>query len=152
MRSYRIGGQVGDRVAALSPTAIRWQNFRGLSMPRSISHLSPRYFWDRAAFAIEQRCHPDHPWLTADAVRLLDQLLKPADIGVEFGSGRSTLWFAKRLRHLTSMEDNREWASKVRGMLQNGQVASKVDYRAIEDAEAYVAQAATLTTARLISA
>lgn len=116
-------------------------------MSRSLTHLTPRYVWDRAAFALEQRRHPDHPWLTADAVRLLDQLIRPDDIGVEFGSGRSTIWFAKRLSHLTSIEDSREWSAKVRGMLQRDQVASKVDYRAIEDPDIYVAQAGTFADA-----
>ena len=30
-------------------------------------------------------------------------------VGVEWGSGRSTKWFAGKIRHLTSIEDNADW-------------------------------------------
>lgn len=64
---------------------------------RRLSHLTPRYVFNRIAVLLDERRNPEHPWLTADAVRILSTLILPTDIGVEFGSGRSTKWFAQRL-------------------------------------------------------
>ena len=67
-----------------------------------IEHLTPRYVKNKLKVIADEKWHPDNPWLTNDAVELPDRLLMPSDVGVEFGSGGSTVWFAKRLRHLTS--------------------------------------------------
>lgn len=53
--------------------------------------------------------NPQAPWLTPLSIRLLNQLIKETDIGFEFGSGRSTNWFAKRCNILYSIEHNSEW-------------------------------------------
>jgi len=84
---------------------------------RTIKHWTPRYVYDRLAVLIDERKNPDHPWLTADMVRILETWLKPTDVGLEFGSGRSTIWFANRLKKLTSVEHNKEWYRKVSDML-----------------------------------
>jgi hypothetical protein len=60
---------------------------------------------------------PEKPWLTRDAVSLLEQWLSPNDVGFEWGSGRSTIWFACRTRHLTSVENNKGWYQRVQQML-----------------------------------
>lgn len=112
-------------------------------MSRSFSHLTPRYLRDRAAFAIDQRLHPDRPWLTADAIRLLDELLQPTDIGVEFGSGRSTIWFARRLAHLTSIEGDPAWHKKVKGMIHAIGIGEKISYHLETDDKAYAERALT---------
>jgi len=39
-----------------------------------------------------EKTHPDAPWLTAHAIAFLVDWLRPEDTGVEWGSGRSTLW------------------------------------------------------------
>lgn len=62
-------------------------NFR---LKRRLSHLTPRYVFNRIAVLLDERRHPAHPWLIADAVGILSMVLQPSDIGVEFGSGRST--------------------------------------------------------------
>jgi len=62
--------------------------------------------------------HPDHPWLTPQANLILSTLLKPTDVGFEWGSGRSTLWFAQRVKHLTSVEHDKRWYEVVLGKLR----------------------------------
>ena len=84
---------------------------------RPLTHLTPRYVWDRVNVAKFQWLHPDLPWLTSDAVVLLEQLLRPSDEGLEFGSGRSTIWFAKRSKHLVSVEHSAEWYERVKAKL-----------------------------------
>lgn len=60
----------------------------------------------------------------------LDRLLTTQMIGVEFGSGRSTHWFAKRLKSLISIEHHQAWYETVQKQLQD-QSLFNVDYRLI---------------------
>lgn len=86
-------------------------------MPRSFSHLTPRYVFNRISEKIFRRRHPGLPWFSPQAVSFLENYLLPMDDGLEFGSGRSTLWFARRIHSLTSVEHNAVWADRVRSML-----------------------------------
>lgn len=58
--------------------------------------------------------HPDWPWLTRDAVRFLDLWLKPTDVVFEWGSGRSTVWLARRVAKVISIERNSLWYATVK--------------------------------------
>jgi hypothetical protein len=57
--------------------------------------------------------HPDEPWMAQGAVRFCDHNLDRDQIGLEWGSGRSTKWFAQRLGRLVSVEFDRDWHRKV---------------------------------------
>ena len=72
-------------------------------------HHSIQYVYNRLQQKIFEIKNPDTPWMTKESIRLLNQLITPHDIGVEYGSGRSTFWFAKRCKHLTSFENNKKW-------------------------------------------
>jgi hypothetical protein len=85
---------------------------------RPLRHLTPRYVYNRTKFFLYQRWYPETPWFAPDAIRALSKLLLPTDVGVEWGSGRSTAWFAKRVKHLTSVEDHAGWYEKVTGILR----------------------------------
>jgi SAM-dependent methyltransferase len=63
--------------------------------------------------------HPDVPWLTRQAVEILEDRLKPTDVGLEWGSGRSTIWFARRVAHLTSIEHNDHWYKRIKNLLSD---------------------------------
>jgi hypothetical protein len=93
---------------------------------RSFKHLTPRYIWNRLGLMAYEWANPDVPWLTPDIIKILDGWLLPKDVGLEFGSGRSTIWFAQRVGHLTSVEDNPEWYSIVKNRIQKGY--ANVDY------------------------
>ena len=80
-------------------------------------YLSPRCLYALLRRQIWIRTHPSVPWLTRQAVEILDGRLKPSDVGLEWGSGRSTLWFAQRVAHLTSIEHNDRWYKRVKKML-----------------------------------
>lgn len=95
---------------------------------RSFRHWTPRYIKDRLAEMYYQRSFPDYPWLTKAANQMLDSYLSESDMGLEFGSGRSTLWFAKRSKHLTSVESDEIWYKMISQKLKDaGQ--HNVDYR-----------------------
>jgi predicted O-methyltransferase YrrM len=82
-------------------------------MKRSFKHWSPAYLFNRLRERLYRRLHPDLPWLSPEAVRILSENLRTSDVGLEFGSGRSTLWFAQRVGFLTSVEHNPEWHRRV---------------------------------------
>ncbi len=98
---------------------------------RSFRHLTPRYVLNRLALMAYERNNPDLPWLTRDMIDSLDTLLRPDDVGLEFGSGRSTRWFVQRVGHLTSVENNHDWYVLVEKQLQH--IGKKVDYYLHED-------------------
>lgn len=89
---------------------------------RSFRHWTPRYLFDRALEKRYRRRNPGLPWLTPTANEILAQYLLPSDRGLEFGSGRSTLWFAGRMASLTSVEHNPQWHARVQAWLNDGEV------------------------------
>ena len=72
--------------------------------------------------------NPEMPWLTKNMNQILDSWLLPNDNGIEWGSGRSTTWFANRVSHMISIEHDPAWAAKVAVMLENNGLVSKVDF------------------------
>jgi len=80
-------------------------------------YVSPRCLYGLLRRQIWIRTHPDVPWLTRQAVEILDGRLKPGDTGLEWGSGRSTVWFAQRVAHLTSIEHNVRWYKRIKKAL-----------------------------------
>jgi predicted O-methyltransferase YrrM len=60
-----------------------------------------------------RRKHPNHPWLARSANSILESFLTKDDVGLEFGSGKSTVWFAERVSALTSIEHDPAWHDKV---------------------------------------
>jgi predicted O-methyltransferase YrrM len=80
-----------------------------------------------------QKNHPNHPWLTPQAINLIETWLRPSDVGFEWGSGRSTLWFSKRVFHLTSIEHNSSWYEKVLQSLVHAKVENvDIQLRALD--------------------
>ncbi len=73
------------------------------------------------------RLHPDYPWLTYGAIRWLKRHLHPSMVGFEWGSGRSTLFFAQRVHKLYTVEHDRQWYETVRQMIQQAQLQDKVE-------------------------
>lgn len=104
-------------------------------MPRTFRHWTPRYILNRLALAYHQRVSPRDPWLTKTACSFLADWLSPSDVGLEWGCGRSTLWFAERVQKLTSVEHNPHWYFLVCSRLAERNV-SNVDLRFISSGSA----------------
>lgn len=98
---------------------------------RTFRHWTPRYLFNRFRLGVYESLHPKAPWLTPAAIRYLDAHLKGTDVALEFGSGRSTLWFARRVARLISVEHDRAWYEKVSQRLADEGVTN-VDYRHCE--------------------
>lgn len=97
----------------------RWLNQGWLATVEVISPARRR----QARF---ERLNPDLPWLVPAAIAYIEQELRPEFVGFEWGSGRSTLWFARRVRHLTSVEGRRGWYDEVAQWLTKGDLAERV--------------------------
>lgn len=82
---------------------------------------------------------PEVPWLGYRTIRWLDRNIRPDWHILEFGSGMSSLWFARRVTkgRLVSVESSPEWYEKVRSEFEKrGQ--AHVDYR-LRPADVYPA-------------
>lgn len=102
---------------------------------KRIGHWTPHYIFYRLSEIIYQHKFPDHPWLTKAANAILESFLTSDDVGLEFGSGRSTIWFAKKIKFLTSVEHNEEWFTKVKAILQKEKIENVRYILAPENAE-----------------
>jgi hypothetical protein len=68
--------------------------------------------------------HPDEPWIAQGAIHFLERALDSQGEGLEWGSGRSTVWFAQRLKRLTSVEHNGAWYHEVGRRLARAEVTN----------------------------
>ena len=113
-------------------------------IPRPQKHWTLSYMRDRFRQIMWQRAHPRDPWLTRDAVEFLRQWLRPGDLAVEFGSGRSTIWFARCIQpngHIISVEDHEGWHRDVSERLKALGLANYTYRLSIEEPGPYVGAA-----------
>lgn len=108
---------------------------------RSFRHWTPLYIVNRLSTVWYEYRNPGAPWLTADMVNILDTWLKPTDVGLEWGSGRSTVWFARRVAKLTSVEHDKEWAARVVATLNAERLENRVEYYIVDDVDTVQAEA-----------
>lgn len=85
---------------------------------RTFKHWSPYYLKDRCFLFWYHRKYPLNPWLTPLSISILEFWLKNSDSALEFGSGRSTIWLAKRVKQLTSIEEDSLWFEHVQYAMQ----------------------------------
>ena len=75
-------------------------------------------FWMRRLFSsifyfhTYRILHPQNPFFTPIAIRKIETLLNIDTQIFEWGSGISTIWFAKRVKNLISVEHDKEWYRK----------------------------------------
>ena len=97
---------------------------RKLYIPKPTRHWTPRYVRDRIAFQVWQKRNPEAPWLVSSAVEFLDGWLKATDEVVEFGAGRSTVWFSQRVKSVFSVEHNKEWFESVQSQIAEKNISN----------------------------
>lgn len=79
-------------------------------LPRSVlSAVGLRLFAYRSAT----------PWLGYRAIRHINSILNCESVVLEYGSGMSTLWFARRAGRVVSIETDGVWFSKIREKLES---------------------------------
>lgn len=83
---------------------------------REIPHIElrlrdlPQLGVDKVNAVLYRRHSPgETPWITRDAIEILEGLIRPTDVGVEFGAGGSTIWFARRCARVSSVDGFPHW-------------------------------------------
>lgn len=103
---------------------------------KRFAHWTPTYVRHRLAEFASRRLRPDTPWLTRDAVRFLDLWLQPEDRVFEWGSGRSTTWFASRVRRVVAVEHDIAWHEGLSRIIGEKQITN-VELHQASIAEGY---------------
>ncbi len=97
---------------------------------RRVGHWTPQYLRYRIQAAIRAAFRPEEPSLTPQSIRELERLLGPDSVGVEWGSGNTTRFFARRTKRLTSFETTPSYYEQVAETLRADGLRN-VDYRLI---------------------
>ncbi len=72
----------------------------------------------------------ESPWLTPASIEVLDKVLNREMTGLEYGSGRSTLFFSARLGNLISVEHDKLWHTQIAALLIDKDLKN-VEYKLI---------------------
>jgi hypothetical protein len=112
---------------------------------------TPRYIWARLRNIVFQRHNPDAPWLAPASLPYIAAQLKQTDQGIEWGSGRSTIWFAHRVAHLYTVEDNAAWRDTVQQIVSSARLGGRVSLEFCEtgNIDSYVEAGEGITAATL---
>lgn len=112
------------RRSGTSPTLRQKVRYRIWSLPRTPGELDAvllfvgtlrRIGWMLSAqrrLPIDREARP-LPWWTYPAIFWLDSALTGTERVVEFGAGHSTLWLARRVRDVTSIEHDERWSRAI---------------------------------------
>jgi hypothetical protein len=71
---------------------------------------------------------PYLPWIPFEVISRFNSILKSSSRVLEFGSGRSTVWYARKAAHVISIEDCEPWYQRVSAILKKLDLRN-VDYR-----------------------
>jgi hypothetical protein len=91
----------------------------GMNWKRFVECLRrPGYSLHYAGYKAHEFLHRNEPWIAPGAVRFCASHLRPDQVGLEWGSGRSTRWYASRLGKLLSIEFDPHWHRKVNRLIE----------------------------------
>lgn len=107
-----VRGKMSKLLRAHPTRRTRFHNARGQLMPARAWLQLPRSLADRIG---DRKDHV--PWIVPAATNRLESLISHEWKVLEFGSGSSTVWYASRAGHVTSIEDDERWFEKVNAML-----------------------------------
>lgn len=79
---------------------------------------------------------PNLPWIAYSSIRILSSFLNKNSRVLEFGSGMSTIWYAKHAGAVFSIEDHKPWYEKVSAIIANKRLRN-VTYRFTETESEY---------------
>jgi hypothetical protein len=64
-------------------------------------------------YRIYRKLYPKKPWYTPKAIRFLKKKIENINRIFEFGTGNSSIWFAKRVKEYTGVEHDPSWHTEV---------------------------------------
>ncbi len=87
---------------------------------------------NRIKYILFRLLKPESPWLPQQAVYYLESYLTDTMVGFEWGSGKSTIFFARKTNSLISIEHDGQWHDKIKAKIDKNNLSIKVDYKLIE--------------------
>lgn len=79
-----------------------------------------------------EKLNPDLPWFVPESTLYIEWLLKPDFVWFEWWSWRSTIWFAKRVKHITSIESRKSWYVLISDKINEEKLQDKISYNLAE--------------------
>lgn len=73
-------------------------------------------------FRITFNYRPTLPWISYSSIKYLKRFLSPKKNVLEFGSGMSTLWYAKHAGHVFSVEDCKPWFNSISSIIKKNNI------------------------------
>lgn len=93
--------------------------------PKQLRHLLK---WSRSLLYKNRPWKYGWPWLTYDAIDWLESYLTKDMVVFEWGSGGSTLYFARKVKRVISVEHEQGWYELVKKSLVRQSLDNKVEY------------------------
>jgi len=105
---------VDERVRSVPVPGLRRRSLAyAMLRPSQLKHLRPRDETLRKKVNGGLPFHEGIPWVTYDALRRLESMVTPTMRVAEFGAGGSTVFFAKRVAQVVSVEHDASWQQLV---------------------------------------
>lgn len=76
-------------------------------------HWNIVYFINKLKYALLKRKYKNCPWFVFKAIDYLDKNITENSVIFEWGSGRSSIWFASKSKYVYSVEHNKDWFMKI---------------------------------------
>lgn len=105
---YRADGWRVSRLHDMRGNRVSWREIAAL--PATLAEATAREVFGH---------RPELPWIPPAARRALARLLTRQSRVLEYGSGMSTLWLARRAAEVISVDHDREWAARVGGLARD---------------------------------
>lgn len=83
-------------------------------LKRKYSHITPRYILNRIKQWNYERTHKDLPWLNKNGNEYLEKIICKDWRVVEFGGGRSSSFFLKKVQKLITIEHDYKYYKKIK--------------------------------------
>jgi predicted O-methyltransferase YrrM len=99
---------------------------------KKIWRLYPNYLIARVKNYLYFKKNQNLPWMTKDANDFLIKNLKKDMVLLEFGSGRSTQFYAKCVKKVYSREHHKKWFERVSKQLEDFKNVEYSFYRSLE--------------------
>jgi predicted O-methyltransferase YrrM len=117
IRKSRLHDEKGNRIS--------WKNL--------VSHTPSAFATGILRLAFGYR--PVKPWIAYSSVKFLKNFLKHDSRVLEFGSGMSTIWYARNAGEVFSVDDHKLWHQKVCDIIKEQKIHNITYKLAVNDGE-----------------
>ena len=84
-----------------------------------------------------ERENPNVPWFVPDSIKYIEQIIQPHYVGWEWGSGRSSIWFAERVKQHYCVEGRRAWYNQMTIQISEQNLEDKIHLQLAEVTSEY---------------